>query len=190
MRYDSKKAAQPGTKSPINLPTRTREHHIADLSLNHVERIVLLKGWTVEAMRHDYGYDFVMYTYDYGSDTNFQRGGLESGSVYIQMKATDRLKTVNHETEILFRISSKHIELWRKEIMPVILIVYDVPNDIAFWIHIQNSFKTNSFTIGTEKTRTVRIPCKNTVDAGAIQQFRDLKEEILSDIRKRRNVDV
>jgi hypothetical protein len=34
---------------------RTREHVIADLSVNHVERMVLRCGWTVERVRRDYG---------------------------------------------------------------------------------------------------------------------------------------
>src|SRR5437660_1542756 len=34
---------------------RTREHVIADLSINHVERCVLRCGWTAERTRYDYG---------------------------------------------------------------------------------------------------------------------------------------
>ena len=33
------------------LKRRTREHVIADLSVNHVERLVLRSGWTVERKR-------------------------------------------------------------------------------------------------------------------------------------------
>ena len=36
---------------------RTREHVIADLSVNHLERVVLRAGHTVERFRHDYGFD-------------------------------------------------------------------------------------------------------------------------------------
>jgi hypothetical protein len=42
---------------------RTREHVIADLSINHVERLVLRCGWTAERTRYDYGIDLYMQTY-------------------------------------------------------------------------------------------------------------------------------
>ncbi len=63
---------------------RTRAHVIADLSMNHVERQVLLCGFVVEQRLKDYGYDFVLYTYD-------QNGEAENGEIFIQIKATDTL---------------------------------------------------------------------------------------------------
>src|SRR5438105_586468 len=63
---------------------RTREHVIADLSVNHVERFVLRCGWTTERTRHDYA--------------------------------------------------------WRRELMPVILILYDASEDTAYWLHVQPYF--------------------------------------------------
>ncbi len=45
---------------------RTRAHVLADLSINHVERQVLLCGFSVDRVQHDYGYDLTMATY---SDT-------------------------------------------------------------------------------------------------------------------------
>jgi hypothetical protein len=38
---------------------RTREHVIADLSVNHVERQALLCGFSVERIRVDYGIDLI-----------------------------------------------------------------------------------------------------------------------------------
>ena len=48
----------------IQRKRRTREHVIADLSVNHVERVVLRCGWTVERTRHDYGLDLYLETYN------------------------------------------------------------------------------------------------------------------------------
>jgi hypothetical protein len=62
---------------------RTREHVIADLSVNHVERFVLRCGWTTERTRHDYGLDLEMKTYNAAGET-------ESEHVLLQLKATDR----------------------------------------------------------------------------------------------------
>jgi hypothetical protein len=40
---------------------RTREHVIADLSINHVERFIRRCGWTAERTRHDYGLNLDMH---------------------------------------------------------------------------------------------------------------------------------
>jgi hypothetical protein len=64
---------------------RTREHVIADLSINHVERFVLRCGWTVQRTSHDYGIDLVMETFN-------EVGEPQNGRVLFQLKATDTLK--------------------------------------------------------------------------------------------------
>ncbi len=43
---------------------RTREHVIADQSVNHVERFIIDEGHTAQRMEKDYGYDLVLMTYD------------------------------------------------------------------------------------------------------------------------------
>ena len=43
---------------------RTREHIIADLSMNYVERFVLESGHTMEELTNDYGSDLLMTTFD------------------------------------------------------------------------------------------------------------------------------
>ncbi len=61
---------------PISRKRRTREHVIADLSVNYVERQVLLCGFTVERRWHDYGFDLFMNTYD-------PNGEIECGEVHF-----------------------------------------------------------------------------------------------------------
>src|SRR5262249_54094421 len=50
-------------KPTLKQKTRTREHIVADLAVNHVERQVLLCGYTVERIAHDYGLDLILFTY-------------------------------------------------------------------------------------------------------------------------------
>src|SRR5262249_11030256 len=64
---------------------RTREHVIADLGVNFVERQALLCGYTVEKIVHDYGYDLLLFTFD-------AKGYVENGFVFLQVKATDSLQ--------------------------------------------------------------------------------------------------
>lgn len=46
---------------------RTRQHVIADLSVNYVERVILEEGHSFERPANDYGYDLVMTTHDSAS---------------------------------------------------------------------------------------------------------------------------
>lgn len=70
---------------PARRKTRTRQHIIADLSVNHVERHILRCGWTAQRVSPDYGVDLVMATFN-------RRGEIENGDVRFQIKATDKVK--------------------------------------------------------------------------------------------------
>jgi len=43
----------------VNRKRRTREHIIADLGVNHVEKCILECGWTVQRFSPDYGLDLL-----------------------------------------------------------------------------------------------------------------------------------
>src|SRR2546427_11204352 len=100
----------------------TRQHVIADLAINYVERIVLRCGWTVERTRHDYGIDLMMRTY---ADT----GEAETGAVFMQLKATDSLPQSGDKRTIPLRLEWRDLLSWLNEPMPVILIVSDAATD-------------------------------------------------------------
>jgi hypothetical protein len=71
----------------IDIPRkrRTRQHVIADLSVNHAERLALMCGFSVERAVHDYGIDLIVFTYD-------DHGWPEIGHVLVQLKSTDHLQ--------------------------------------------------------------------------------------------------
>lgn len=69
---------------------RTRQHVIADLSVNHVEYFALQCGYSIERIESDYGYDLQIYSYD-------KYGELENGVVYVQLKATDHIERYTRE---------------------------------------------------------------------------------------------
>lgn len=143
--------------------TRTRAHVLADLSINHVERQVLLCGFTVDRVQHDYGYDPTMATY---SDT----GEFEPGYIYMQVKATDRLPRLADGRTIPWRISRRDLKLWLAETYPVILVVYGGQEDRAYWIHIQRYVSGRRipelFLDG--ETMTIHIPMANRFNPRAI----------------------
>lgn len=145
---------------------RTRQHIIADLSVNHVERYVLLCGYSAERVEHDYGFDLVISTYD-------RNGEIENGYIYAQLKATDSLKILADGETISFTLSRSDLELWLGEPMPSMLILYDARQDIAYWLYLQAYFEAmvNFDLSRVGATVTVNLSKKNTVNSEAIAKF-------------------
>src|SRR5438270_12735340 len=84
---------------------RTREHVIADLSVNHIERFVLRCGWTVQRTTHDYGVDLLMETYN-------SAGEPETGRVSFQLKATDKLQVRKLGQAVAVRLDWRDLAAW------------------------------------------------------------------------------
>src|SRR5712691_9696544 len=84
---------------------RTREHVLADLSANHVEKQALLCGFTAERVRFDYGIDMVVQTFN-------RRGEVESSRILFQLKATDRITTLLGGTAVSCRIGRADLIHW------------------------------------------------------------------------------
>lgn len=156
---------------------RTREHVIADLAVNHVERIALRCGHTVERYWHDYGFDLALYTYN-------RNGEYENGDVRLQVKATDRLGRTAGGM-ISYRIQSAHLRHWLNEPMPVILIVYDAKKDEAFWVYIQNYFEGHGgLRIGdSRESVSVRISTRMVLNDDAIRKFAQYRDNIIAQSR-------
>lgn len=112
---------------------RTREHVLADLSINYVERQVLLCGGAVVRNPVDYGYDLILFSFN-------PRGEVEGGYTFFQVKATDNLPLLADGKTISWVISRRDLLLWLNEVCPVILVVYDGSRDRAFWLHVQAYF--------------------------------------------------
>lgn len=146
---------------------RTREHIIADLSVNHVERFVLRCGYVVEPFFRDYGYDLGLYTFD-------ENGEREPGLIFFQLKATDTLQTRQSDGAIVQVIDLRDMELWCREDVPVILVVYDASNDRAYWLHIQATYALSALP-QNQATISLALPNTNVVNEEAIRRVRELK---------------
>src|SRR2546429_8162192 len=90
---------------PVPTPRkrRTREHVLADLSINHVERFILEEGHTAYRPTPDYGYDLFLSTFD-------EQGYSEPGVVCIQVKAAESLQAVGDE--YVFDLDVRDYNLW------------------------------------------------------------------------------
>ncbi len=152
---------------------RTREHVIADLSVNHVKRTVLRCGWTVERKQHDYGLDLYMETYN-------ARGEVQNGWVWFQLKATDFLKRLADGTVLPLRLEWRDLLFWLNERWPVILVLYDARGDRAFWLYVQEYFRQQRWAnrVGTTTTVTVHLPVDNVLDEAAIRLFARFRDNL------------
>lgn len=152
----------------------TREHLIATYSANHAEIQVLEAGYLLERIEHDYGIDGLIWTFD-------KNGGVENGEVKLQLKATDHLKMDRSQAHVLFDVSIRDVAYWRMEPMPVLLLVYDAKQRIAYWVHIQaywEEFGRN--TLLTQQSWRVKIPKSNIFNPEVVEYFRKEKNSVLN----------
>jgi hypothetical protein len=165
--------------------TRTREHVLEDLSVNHVEKWIFRTGFSVERIFRDFGLDLLMTTYN-------ERGEVEPGRVVFQVKATDRLRVLNDGKTVSFPVERQHLKQWLRENDPVILVVYDGARDRAFWLYVQAYFHgTTTVELFTAPQQaTVRIPLTNRLNRRAIQKFREFRGRIYDQIRREVHHDV
>ncbi|MBP0019891.1 MAG: DUF4365 domain-containing protein [Cyanobacteria bacterium SBLK] len=159
---------------------RPREHIIADLSINHVERYAFLCGYSVERVTQDYGYDLIIFTYN-------AYGEIENGHIYVQLKATDNLKVLSDGQTITFVVKRADLELWLDELMPCILIIYDAREECAYWLYLQAYFENLSdFDLAKiGETFTLRIPKTNIVNQKSMREFAKYRTNLLNQVQGR-----
>ncbi|MUG95947.1 DUF4365 domain-containing protein [Scytonema sp. UIC 10036] len=157
---------------------RPREHIIADLSVNYVERYIFLCGYSVERVEYDYGYDLIIFTYD-------AEGEIENGQIYIQLKATDSLSTLTDQKTISFALTRSDLELWLFEPMPCILIIYDARDSQAYWLYLQAYFESlEEFDISKiRESVTIRLPKDNILNQQASEKFAKFKNDVLNQLQ-------
>src|SRR5437667_8096658 len=138
----------------VNRKRRTREHIIADLGVNHVEKCILECGWTVQRFNPDYGLDLLMTTFN-------RRGEIENGDVRLQIKATDSLRVIARRRAIAIRVEWRDMVYWLNEPLPVILVIYDARSDRAWWIYLNQALRDVGRAGTTTAKLTISVPIAN-----------------------------
>jgi len=159
---------------------RTREHVIADLSVNHVERAILRAGHTVQRVLQDYGFDLYLTTYD-------ANGEIENGLIFLQLKATDRLPLLQDGETIAFPAHRRDLNLWRRNLLPTIFVVYDAATDAAYWLWVQAYLRERYGTSGPspqQENLTLRLSRTSVLDERTVEQFREWKNERLEQLQQ------
>jgi hypothetical protein len=159
---------------------RTREHVLADLSYNFLEKKVLLRGHWLDAPRNDYGVDAIMFHHG-------PEGEVENGEVRFQLKATDRLDLHAEQGHIAQRVSARDLRYWYFESYPFILIVFDAARDRVFWLHVQSYLDQRpEFLESASELLTLHVPFRNRVTLRTIDMFRKLSLEVVAHDRGHR----
>jgi hypothetical protein len=81
-------------------------------------------------------------------------------------------------------ITRTHYELWTAELMPVFLILYDVGEQRAYWLYIQEYFGSDPSRRPHPRvqTLTLRIPVANEFTGATVEYIRETKARILAQI--------
>lgn len=153
---------------------RTREHVIAALSVNFLERKILQRGHKLDRPSEvEYGTDATMFHYN-------EDGGAENGEVRFQLKATDNLKMIQNGNAIPVVVDMANLRHWIYEVVhPFILVIYDAANDRGYWLDILEYASETGINDATDvndvaETVTLRVPAKNKVTVFAVDHFRSL----------------
>lgn len=155
---------------------RTRQHIIADLSINYVERFVFLCGYSAERITYDYGTDLSLSTYN-------AAGEIENGAIYVQVKATDVPITDPTASTIPIVLNTKDLDFWLQEPMPFILILYQAQEDVAYWYYLQAKLsELDRSNLG--KTYTIYVEKQNILNESAVLLFATYKNQVLHQIQE------
>ena len=148
---------------------RTRQHIIADLGFNFVERQVLKAGYVVHKVVFDYGFDGFISTFD-------ADGFVENGEIYVQVKSTDSVNYADDNKSLVFDLSIRDLELWLFNTAPVLLLLYDARKETAHYLNLQEYFRKNRDSLkNIHKFVRVHIPRDNQFSPQAVIEQRSLK---------------
>jgi hypothetical protein len=143
---------------------RTREHVLADLGANYVEKQAFLCGFSAQRVQPDYGIDLIVQTFN-------RYGEVETGWLLFQVKATDRIKIVDGGLALSCRLERAHLRHWLRESHPVIVVLYDAQADVAYWLFVRRYFdELADFDLASCAERlSVSIPRANVLDPKAMK---------------------
>ena len=76
-------------------------------------------------------------------------------------------------------VDEGNLDHWSKELHPFVLVIYDVKNERAYWLYIQEYVRDNVISPKGD-TVTLRVPAKNKVSANAVERFADFSRKLVA----------
>lgn len=149
---------------------RTRQHIIADLGVNFVEKQVLLAGYVLVREVYDYGNDCYIHTFN-------AEGETENGEIIVQVKSTDNIRTT--EKGYALDLSVRDLENWLSNRTPTVLILYDARRDTAYFIELQEYFRKHQEALqNVRKFVRAFVPPANLFHSKAVKLLRTIKNRL------------
>jgi hypothetical protein len=157
---------------------RTRPHVIAALSETYLDQRVHECGYTIEHITKDYGYDAFIFTFD-------DNGEIENGQIYVQLKATDKIRLSASGQKVFYTISTRDIKLWQDNFMPVYLVLYDAAAKEAYWVYLQQYLERRGLRAERLITNslTIEIDVANVLDTASVRAWRADKRKAIAQIK-------
>lgn len=129
---------------------RPQGHVTADTGSKSVALQMVKWGWTADAIISDYGEDLNCDVFVDGQRTPFHfrcqvKSTLDQGSVR-------RLR----DGRFSVRLSAKLCQEWLLAFYPVVLVVFDVSADVAYWANATDQLRANTESL-TKKTVTLYV---------------------------------
>lgn len=115
---------------------RTRQHIIEDLSFNHIEKQILLAGFTMYRNPSDYGIDGIIQIFR-------QTGEIDQKIVNFQLKSTDHIQYSKSKQAFKFDLNIRDLEFWLSNDRTTLLILFDAQNEVAYFIDLEIYFQKN-----------------------------------------------
>ena len=157
-----------GTPGVSTEEARTRQHVIADQSVNYVERFIIDEGHTAQRLERDYGYDLLLFTYD-------GQGYAEPGVAFLQLKASESF--TQSGSGYAFDLDIRDYNLWMVENSPVFLVLFDARRRRAYWLHVQPHFRNDASRQPRQGAKTVRVVVsrRRAISRRGVARMRELK---------------
>jgi hypothetical protein len=155
---------------PTPRKQRTRQHVMADQSLNYVERFIIDEGHTAQRLTPDYGYDLILFTYN-------EQGYAEAGVAFLQLKAAETL--TQSGAHYVYDLDVRDYNLWMLGDIPVFLVLFDATRRRAYWLHVQPYFRQDASRQPKKgaKTVRVRVPSGQAISRRGVAAMRELKRK-------------
>lgn len=109
---------------------RPCSHVIGDRAIARIQDFITQNTqWTVDIPKQDYGEDVHVRIFEGNSKTPF--------SFYMQIKGKEKVRWNKKDTFPFSAISQKHISMWKKYRYPVIVVLWDLSENLGYWVGIE-----------------------------------------------------
>ena len=85
-----------------------------------------------------------------------------------------------------YAFEKAHLNIWLNEPMPVIVILFDAQNEVAYWVYLQAYFEQKGVSLpSNQKTFTIYFDQHNIVSKDAVRTWQVYKNRVLAQVNGR-----